>query len=407
MKISTLKKPKISTSKIRKKYCNVPALLMVFAITAYFFRFMLDWNFNIQSLIWFFAAFVPFVYVAKRDFRIVKKLIPFIVVDFIALINMMVNGSHAPIYIGILFATQWWGAFLYYERRRLQPLELISILFILYLLYLVWTTPKSLINSWQYGIILSSLVRQNTVSIFLCEFLTYILLNRYFTNRNTPHWLFFVSLLTAVICGGMGGLLSTTAYFVGELILNRKSDKINWRIVILFLLAAVAFFVFFGNINSIIKEVTDDNGRWYIWRNYYPCIDSSKDLIFGADVSSVPFLKTANNMHNTFINYHFCYGLVPFLFFLWRHIKNFKYCIKEKKHLLLIIMLVTTLRALTDEADFAFGGIWTFIWLMSEFETTSKKKSSNKRSNRILEQPYINNAIIKGEYNNEGQIIIK
>ncbi len=365
---------KISAKKIKKNCINLPSIFMVTTLSAYFSRFMFDWNFTIQSSIWFLSAFFPFIYVAIKNIKIVKKMSIFFAVDLIALINMTINGSHSPIYIGILFATQCWGAFLFYERKQLQPLEMLSIVFTLYLLYKVWVTPRTLINSWQYGMILSNLVRQNTVSIFLCEFLTYILLNRYFRNRMTPHLLFLVSLLASILCGGMGGLLSTTAYFLGELIINRKSDKIKWKTVIIFILIAIIFFVFFGNINLVISEITDDNGRWYIWNHYFPCIDSFKDFIFGADVSSVPFLQISNNMHNTFINYHYCYGLIPLVFFLWRHVKNFGYCIKEKKHLMLIVMLVTTLRAMTDEADFAFGGIWTFIWLISEFDTNLDKK---------------------------------
>ena len=363
---------------ISAKKINISDVLMMFFLIAYFFRYMIDWNFNIQSLIWFIAAFLPFIYVAKRDYRIVKKMEIFFAIDIIALFNIMINGSHSPAYIGVLFATQWWGAFLFYERKRLRPLEILCIILIFYLLFRVWTTPRTLINSWQYGIVLSKLVLQNTVSIFLCEFLTYILLNRYFCNKRIPHMLFLIALFVAVLCGGMGGILSTTAFLLGELILNRKSDKINWKIVALFVIVAVVFFMLSGKLNEVIEAVTDDNARWYIWSHYLSCIDSFKDLFCGADVSNEPFLVRANNMHNTFINYHYCYGLIPFLFFLWRHMKNFAYCIKERKHLLLVVMLVTTLRASTDEADFAFGGIWTFIWLMSQFETTLvHKKSKN------------------------------
>lgn len=363
---------KIITMKLK---IRLSAILMIFALSTYFFRFMIDWNFYIQSVVWFIAAFLPFMYVSKRAPLIVKKMSIFFVIDIIALINMIINGSHSPVYVGILFATQWWAAFLFYERKRLRPLEIMCVIFIFYLLCRVWTTPRSLINSWQYGLILASLVRQNTVSIFLCEFLTYVLLSRYFRNKNIPHLLFLLSLFVAVICGGMGGILSVTAYFLGELIINRKSDKIDWKIVATFVMVAVFYFILSGKLNEVIEAVTDDNGRWYIWSHYLSCIDSFKDLFCGADVSSEPFLKTANNMHNTFINYHYCYGLIPFVFFLWRHLKNFAYCIKEKKHLLLIVMLVTTLRASTDEADFAFGGIWTFIWLMSELETATVHKS--------------------------------
>lgn len=70
-------------------------------------------------------------------------------------------------------------------------------------------------------------------------------------------------------------------------------------------------------------------------------------------------------MHNTMLNWHYCYGLIPFCFFVYRHICCFAYCFKKKNYLFLIVMITTTLRAITDETEFAFGCIWTYIWMLS------------------------------------------
>lgn len=356
---------KLAIPRLSFKYSSIILLLVPFT---YFLRFMVDWNFTVQSLIWFLVSFLPILYIFQHNKAVFNKLYIFYIVDILAMIGVILNGSHSVMYVGVLLATQWWGAYLYCKRKELKPLEFISTIVILYLLYEVSSSPKVLINSWQYGIILSELVRQNTVSLFLCEFLAYDLIYRYECSKKTNIVLFIIALATAVLCDGMGGILSVSVFFTGILLINRKKDKLEpWKIISLIVLI-ICIVGLLGQLRNVLDAITDDNGRFYIWSNYIACVDSFERFLIGADVSKNDFLITANNMHNTALNWHYCYGIIPAVFFAWRNLKGLIYCIKEKKHIYLIIMCVTLLRAFTDEAEFAFGGIWTYMWLMSEFK---------------------------------------
>lgn len=360
-------------------HLKTPSVIIVVTLGSYIVKSMVEWKFNLNYL-WFGCCLIPLFHVTTRYPSVARKMLLWLAVDLIAFINITVNGSHNPAVVGGLFAAQCWGAFLYCERKDLFPIEQIAAAFILYLLYKVISTPQTFASYGAdgvalYAIVLTGSVGQNTVSIFLCEFLSYSIFYRYYKGKNIGYPLFALSCVVAKICSGMGGILSTLSFLAGFFLIDKKRNAVDWeRVLLLSALIALAFALFM-DFGETFRQVTDDNGRLYIWSHYIGCIDSLRDLIFGADVSNVPFLVFANNMHNTFMNYHFCFGLIPFVFFMWRHFTDFAYCIRKRNHLLLLVMCITTLRALTDETDFAFGGIWTAIWLMAQTNEGKPKPS--------------------------------
>lgn len=363
MKINLLEISNILQKGMRK--ISLSGIFLVLLPISYYTRFMFDWNFELQSFIWFTISLLVMLYMLIYSKDISKYLYLLLCIDIFAIISIVMNKSHSIFYVGNLIAAQSWGALLYYRRKNLKPLEILSVFFILYSFYRVYSSPRVLISSWQYGRIISKLVRQNTISIFLCEFLSYDLIYRYYSRKKVNYLLFYISIITAVLCEGMGGILSISAFFIGILFINRKKNRINIRKLILFVIILIIVLIATGNIQDVLANVTDDNGRFYIWENYINCIDSIKDFLFGADVSSVPFLVIANNMHNTYMNWHFSYGLIPFIFFAYRNIKGYIHTIINKQGIFFLVMSITFIRSFTDEAEFAFGGIWTFIWLCS------------------------------------------
>ena len=169
-------------------------------------------------------------------------------------------------------------------------------------------------------------------------------------------------MIAAIICDGMGGILTVSVFCVGVWIISRK-NKLNWWKILLLGISGVVLVFRLGNWNQILTSITDDNSRFYIWNHYFACIDTINELLFGASVQENTFLFSLKNMHNTIFNWHYFYGLIPMLYFTYIIVFNFVMSIKEKNMFFLLMMGVTVLRAMTDDTTFAFMPIWTYIWV--------------------------------------------
>ena len=70
--------------------------------------------------------------------------------------------------------------------------------------------------------------------------------------------------------------------------------------------------VFWGT--SIIREVLYDSPRIYIWNLYTTQLNSLKNILLGVPFSThQAFASYYNNLHNTFMNIHARFGLIPLI----------------------------------------------------------------------------------------------
>lgn len=357
------------------EFTKLDVLMLLYFIT-FGVRMLTDISFNIMTALWFVVGIVIFVCAYAIYPRYRKPLLTLFVVDMIALVGLYMTGGHNPMNAFILVSTQALGILIYERRKNLGILEVVTLFMVFYLAYEVVTTPKVLINSWQYGIVLSKLVLQNTVSILLILFLSLHFIRCHENQKNVNYVYFFVAFVTAVICDGMGGILTLALYLGGIWLVNHKANKLRtgrlFFAVGVFVLAVTAI----NGWGILIEKLTDDNARFYIWSNYFWCIDSIEEFLFGADVSRVEFLARARNMHNTFINWHYNYGIIPTLFFLYMMVQNVVYSIKTKNFVFLLILGVTGVRAMTDETGYCFMVLWTYMWIYAK-EHTCRMCSEN------------------------------
>lgn len=370
--------------KIKIKKLKIEEIMMLIFPIAYFIRFISNWDIRITSMIWFLAAGILLFSIARQDKNIIIHMLPFFIIDIFAIWSLSINKTHDIWYIGVLLAPQIWGMYIFKNKNRLRALSIVSIIIILYLSVRVFREPLVLINSWQYGIILSNLVRQNTVSIFLVEFLIYHILHRYNQGLEIKYWPIIVGLCAALRCNGAGGILTLSCMFLGVLLIKKKDNRFSKIKLFFFFSFLVVLIAISRGYQDIIMNFMDDNGRWYIWSNYVVRTDTLGEVFFGTNVSDHNFLKTSNNMHNTILNMHYCFGLFSMIFLISTLLKTIFIIIKRKQHLFAIILGVTLLRAMTDEAYFAFGAIWVYFYLETSLNSSKNVDMGRQQKNFTL-----------------------
>lgn len=340
-------------------------------ILLYFFAFIVHYftnlNFNITYMIWVAVGCFGFLifwynYPWHRNHLNILFLI-----DVIASVGIIINRGHSAFNVLMLPASQMFGFALYEYRYKLEHLAKFVYILGIYILGYAIVTPKTLVNvsQGQYSTQFSNLVGGNTISIFLIFLLTIDLIYREYSNKKINYVNFIVALLIAAWCGGNGGVLTLTVFLIGIITLRWDSKRISKiKVLVLAVLGLLIIFLFEYQYR-IIQFVTDDNSRFWMWTQYYLCATSSaKDFIFGADVSRVLFLANQKNTHNTFINWHYYYGMIPFIYYLKMVALSFFKAIKKQNYIILLILGVMILRAMTDEASFCFIPLWTYASLI-------------------------------------------
>jgi len=369
MKIKSMKMP------WRMTYTS---LFMYGIVVTFLVRHLTDISFFGTTALYFMMGIAAFAYayLVFSEYRQLMRLLLF--VDIIAGFDLLANGNHNAFNAVVLLTAQVLGILVYHNRKNLKLLDIVGILIILYLTYKVTTTPKVLISSWQYGIILSKLVWQNAVSIIIIEFLSFDLIYRLECKKKVNYLIFAIALIVAIICDGIGGILSISLFCIGVWIVNQKRNTLYWWKILLLATVVIIFLKTTDSWEKVIETLTDDNSRIYIWSCYIECVDSIKAFLLGAAIDRNIYLMKMANMHNTVLNWHYNFGLIPLAFFLWMLIVDFKYCIKTKNYTLLLIMCITCLRAMTDEASYSFMPIWTYVWIEANMRSRSRRIECEK-----------------------------
>ncbi len=349
---------------IENSMFTIDNILIVAYFLSFWIRFFTDLSFFVMSIIWFCVgcAIVIYTYVYYLSSRKLWKIL--FVIDSIAFINSIINQNGKVASVAIVFIAQSFGILLYKNRNRLIFAEKMSLITIIYLFFQVYISKPVKISSWEYGIIISKLLGGNSASIVICMCLSIYALSRYNAGKHIEYWPFLVNVIIAYKIGGNGGILSSLVFFILIFFLDRKSGKFSRKKILIFSGIALLIIIWKKYYVYLFQLVTNDNSRLWMWRNYWDCMmESAKNIFFGASVDSIELLAKQKNIHNTYINWHYCFGLIPFLAFLYLIFRSTLIYLIEKRYLILIISFVLFLRAATDEASFAFMPLWSYMWL--------------------------------------------
>ena len=357
---------------VKEKYkITIDNILVIAYFVSFWIRFFTDLSFIITSIVWFIIGCIIALYSFMNDPTSKILWIVLFITDLIAFVNAIINQNGKLSSVFVVFIAQAFGVLLYKNKNDLDVAEKLSLTTIIYLFVKILVTRPVKISSWEYGIVLSKLVGGNSASIISCMCLSIYLLNRYNASKEIKYWPFLICLFSAFKTGGNGGILSSLVFVILVFFLDNKTKKFSKRKMLIFSVVMIIVVILGKYYVYILQLITNDNSRLWMWGQYWECtVESLRNLLCGTSVDSVEFLAEQKNMHNTYINWHYCFGFIPFLVFLYLIFRSTLMYIIEKKHVILVISGVLFLRAATDEASFSFMTIWTYMW----FDLISNKR---------------------------------
>lgn len=316
-----------------------------------------------------FGASVFILYMVKCQTNILYIYYLMAMVDIFALLAVIINANHTVADVILLISWQSMGL-LMYEMKTKEDLKLVRYLAVisLILIYL-----KLIMNFKQYEwgwMILSTRMGSNSASIFILEFIFIDLFWRISDFKKIRYYPVLIALIMALVAGGIVGIITIPLLIIGIYIFKyNKKFHIIIRVftIIAFLGLCISFIIIFKSnmVNEFIGFIKqgDSSSRILMWKNYYQlAIDNITGLIWGANISGDDLLIAYRNLHNCFFNWHYFYGLIPFVFFVGIIIYDIKESIQQKQYIYMIIIMATIFRSMSDEATYAFMPIWIFVF---------------------------------------------
>lgn len=332
----------------------------------YFVHYFGNFSFNITYSFWIMTGLAGLFTVFDRRSEYSNYTIRLLFIDLFAAIGLIVNRNRSPFTVLMLPVSQMFGIYLYKYRENLRLVNrIVNLMYVYIVLYAIFIPPR-LVSASQgiYSTRFSRLVGGNTVSIFLIMFLSIGLIYKTYSGRKN-YFMFIISLLVAYRCGGNGGVLSISVFLIGLITLQWDKNKMSKKRILFIVIAGYGLICYFGYQQKLWNFLTDDNSRFWIWSKYLECMtNSAKDFLFGASVDRYSFLAEQRNMHNTFFNLHYYYGIIPALYYIVMIISLLMLSIKKGNYLLLVILGVTVIRGMTDETAFCFISLWTYACLL-------------------------------------------
>lgn len=289
-----------------------------------------------------------FAWVIFNNYSICKKLLkPVGLFVFFAVIAILYVKNVAFYYLGFVLGHIGvsLGLALTREENSINYKFWFVIMIILYFtFYLSNKTFDTMYN----------LASENMVSIYLL-LLFYLYYRSKYKTKFATAFLATVSLIIGCLSGSRTGIGCLLILYIGLIFIYLL--KMNNGNLFLFPVALAGVIgtlaiVFLGS--SIIQEVFYDSPRMYIWNLYIAQLNNIKNVFLGVSFSTnQTYASYYNNLHNTFMNIHARFGLIPLITIIFMIFQCMKNSIKERKWYIVLFMSLYILRSLTDNTSFS------------------------------------------------------
>lgn len=360
---------------------KISDLLIFGYFIGFWLRYFTNLNVLYSLIIFLFSASCTFIFCIykSQSYQLKKLLILICIIDIIAAIAVVINKNHTLADVLLLFTWQNMGILYYKKREDLSFIHILSMISSIYIIGSVFL--GYLLNNRESGnIFVADRTGSNTISILLIQFLIIDVIWRE-KNRKQKQYIYYIIVCSAcVIAGGVAGIISTFVLIIGIYLTeeNKKVKRIiRWTCVVFCL--TIIMLISSRNVLIIYNFIQsgDLGSRQLMWNNYKDLVSQSLgNFLFGANISGDYLLEYYKNLHSTFFNWHYFYGLIPTIFFVGIVFLDCTYFLRSKKKMYLILVLVTIMRAATDETTYAFMLLWIFFFCMRIDNGSSKYKKS-------------------------------
>ena len=290
-----------------------------------------------------------FVYLActrrglSRTF--LKPVLIFIVFSIVSLLNV---GNVAWYYIFFVIGHIGVSLELAISTDRLKHLYR-NIYFLHILIYIIYFAVYQTFNHMY------NLASENMVSVYLLLFLYLYYRECKYTGKQISVVMVGLSLILCYCGGSRTGVAIMLIAFCGICfikLMNTKGGFIITFFLGIIAMVGVAIVGLFAY--SFWIEVIQDAPRMYIWNQYLSNIDSMWNFIWGVPFYlSSAFEAYAYNLHNTFMNIHARFGLIPLIVILIIILYAISDCIKKKNWWRFLFIICYVFRSMTDNTSFS------------------------------------------------------
>lgn len=218
-----------------------------------------------------------------------------------------------------------------------------------------------------------NLASENMVSVYLL-LVFYLYYRSKDKTKFATIFLTTTSLLLGYLSGSRMGLGCLLILYIGLFFIylfDMRSGNVFMLLVILTGIIGALAIAFFGI--SIIREVFYDSPRVYIWNLYTTQLNNLKNIFLGVPFSShQAFAGYYNNLHNTFMNIHARFGLIPLITIIYMIFQCIRNGIKERQWFIVLFTVLYVLRSLTDNTS--FSGPLDILFFTIYFDTILEKE---------------------------------
>ncbi len=352
-------------------------------IALYYLGFWLRYFTEINILVFLAVLFgfclLSSIYFSFNNHGAAKKdYIKNILVVAIACIGILVNKNHT-LGDGILLLS--WvsvGILLAYSDDRLDLFNRFN--WITFVVLLIRTIFAYINSTNDLDIIVSGRIGSNSISIIAiqCFFIDYICRKK--KGKKTNYIMLTILMLVSLMSRGRMSILVTIILLIGVYLQEdvKKTKKLlRYGFAIMLALAMVVVcWDYLDNAISLFLQ-GDSSTRLYLWKHYYEMTKSSLiDVLFGVRnsiFSTDLALNHYRNLHNTFFNWHYFYGLLPCLYYILIIIGDLKREIKSKDYIMVVLLIVSILKGMSDETTFSFMMMWIYIHCHKRTESLRRK----------------------------------
>lgn len=338
-------------------------LLGFFVILLYFFGFWAKYFTSVHIVVpiifFFLSAGTSLLYLFTDKMSLGKVPLSMLFIVLVSIIAIIVNKNHT-IADGILLLS--WiciGCFLWVAKSNWKFFYQLSLLSFIYLALVI--IIKFMLKTPD--ITLTERSGSNTISILVLQFFAIDFIYNHIFDKSPNKFLYVIGIAISWMAGGIAGIIVVFLCVFGlcvSNIINSKKGKRN--LIFIIMIGAILSYNYRNTFLSFL-ETGDINSRFLLWNAYFDMAKNDiSSFLFGANIHNNYLLEHYKNMHNTYINWHYYFGLIPMIIFLYIVIKSIANSLKKHKLSLLVICLSLFIRGLSDEATYAFMIIWMYLY---------------------------------------------
>lgn len=363
-------------------------LILLFFI-GYWIRYFTELHIMYSLMVFCLVVFgVGAVFFMDRQVSYLRKFfLQLLMIDLFAAASIMMNGNHTLADLVLLTAWQSMGLLMFIAKEHLKFLRMCSLLSGCYLILIVLLR---LLTRGAREIVIVSRTGENTISILLILFVGIDLWICEWSKVKAYYFYYVAAFFTTVLVGGIAGTITMGCLMTAVYLFKNKNNQSKLEKRFLFVMAFVIVgFMGKGIVERIISfvELGDWRQRAMMIVTYLELATKNlNNIFFGANIEHNLFLSHYRNLHNSFFNWHYFYGLLPCLFFVWLLASDLMFLIQKKQYMMMALVLIMALRAMTDETTYAYMMIWVLfhcLKLWSDAQKTELRSSINGMEKKI------------------------